>query len=140
MIPNRKKRIAQLMLRNISEVMRFEMKDPNIGFVSLTDVEVASDLATAKIFVSVLMDDIKAREAQVERLNHAAGFIRASIKGKMSIKRVPTLRFILDTSIERGVRVSSLIDRVRAEDGAITKEGNESEVEEDTENGSESET
>ena len=119
MIPNRLKRVAQLLVRNISEVIRYEMKDPHIGFVSVTDVEVAHDLATAKVFVSVLMDDMKAREATVARLNKAAGFIRASVNEKMTIKRVPALKFILDTSIERGVKICNLIERVRAEDEAV---------------------
>ena len=127
MIPNRIKRLSHLMAKNISEVMRYEMKDPNIGFISVTDVTVASDLATAKVFISVLVDDMKAREETVARLNRAAGFIRARLNEKMTIKRVPLLKFILDTSIERGVRVSSLIDRVRAVDKAITKEDGESE-------------
>jgi ribosome-binding factor A len=125
MIPNRIKRLSHLMVRNISEVMRFEMKDPNVGFVSVTDVEVAKDLATAKVFISVLVDDVAAREETVARLNRAAGFIRARVNEKMTIKRVPALRFFLDTSIARGVRVSSLINRVRDEDKAITKEDEE---------------
>jgi len=130
MIPNRIKRLSHLMVRNISEVMRYEMKDPNIGFVSVTDVEVANDLATAKVFISVLVDDASAREETVARLNRAAGFIRAHVNEKMTIKRVPALRFFLDTSIERGVRVSSLIDRVRAEDKATAKEDEEPKPEE----------
>ena len=140
MIPNRIKRISQLMARNISDVLRFEMKDPNIGFVSVTGVEAAADLATAKVFVSVMIDNMAAREETVARLNRAAGFIRAAINKKMTIKRVPSLKFMLDTSIERGVRVSTLIDRVREADKAITKEDTESESKEEAESGSESET
>jgi ribosome-binding factor A len=126
MIPNRIKRISHLMVRDISDIMRCEMKDPNIGFVSVVDVTVASDLATANVFISVFMDDMAAREETVARLNRASGFIRARLNEKMSIKRVPILKFILDNSIERGVRVSSLIDRVREEDEKIIKEDEKS--------------
>jgi len=120
MIPNRIKRVSQLMVKDISDVLRFEMKDPHIGFVSVTDVEVSADLATAKVFVSVLQDDIRIREDIVARLNKAAGFIRNSIKEKMTIKRVPTLKFILDNSIERGVRICGLIQRVREADRSVS--------------------
>jgi ribosome-binding factor A len=125
MIPNRIKRLSHLMARNISDVIRYDMKDPNLGFISVTDVTVASDMATAKVFISVLVDDMSAREETVSRLNRAAGFIRARLNEKMTIKRTPLLIFVLDTSIERGVRVSSLIDRVRAADREIMKEDEE---------------
>ncbi len=128
MIPNRIKRISQLMMKDISDVLRFEMKDPHIGFVSVTDVEVAADLATAKVFVSVMQDDMKMREDIIARLNKAAGFIRSTIKEKMTIKRVPTLKFILDNSIERGVRICSLIEQVREADKSATGEPNESDA------------
>ncbi|MFA6451687.1 MAG: 30S ribosome-binding factor RbfA [bacterium] len=139
MIPNRKKRLAQLIARNISEVMLLEMKDPNIGLVSITDVEVAADLATAKVFISVLLNDLSAREETVGRLNRASGFIRSSIFKKMDIKRVPHLKFMLDTSIERGVRVSSLINKAIEEDRTIIKEDSISESEPAAETDSENE-
>lgn len=122
MIPNRIKRLGQQMARDISEVLIYEMKDPHIKLVTVTGVEVASDLATAKVFVSVMLDSIEAREGIVGRLNNAAGFVRIKIKDKMTIKRVPTLKFILDNSIERGVRVCSLIEKVRSEDKKIAGE------------------
>jgi ribosome-binding factor A len=120
MIPNRIKRLGQLIAKNVSEVFMFEMEDPRIKLVSVTDVEVAHDLATAKVFVSMMRDDADERELIVARLNRAAGFVRARITEKMVIKRVPTLKFFLDNSIERGVRVCALIEKVRSEDEKIS--------------------
>jgi ribosome-binding factor A len=118
MIPNRLKRVSQLIKRNISDVIREEMKDPRIGFVSVIDVEVSPDLRAAKVFVSV-MDREDGKEKTLQSLNNAAGFIHHCVKEKMTIKRIPTFSFVLDTSIERGVRLCNIIDSIRENDKAI---------------------
>ncbi|HOX27613.1 MAG TPA: 30S ribosome-binding factor RbfA [bacterium] len=115
MIPNRLKRVSQLMLRMISQVIREDLKDPRIGFASITAVEVSPDLRAAKVFVSVLGTPEQV-EGCIMGLNSASGFIHERIKQDLTLKRVPSLTFIADSSIERGVRVCSLIDKVREED------------------------
>jgi len=121
MIPNRLKRLSALMTQTISEVIRKELKDPRIGFVSITDVEISSDLRQAKVFVSSFGDESQ-KDAAVAGLNSAAGFIYKQIRPEISIKRVPSLRFFRDDSIERGVRVCDVIRRARESDPEMPPE------------------
>lgn len=115
MIPNRLKRVSNLIKEIISEVILNEMKDPRIGFVTVTDVEVAPDLRAAKVYISVLGDEDQ-RAVTLKGLNNAAGFIHQRVKEQLTIKRIPSLNFVADGSIERGVRLCGLIDSVRAKD------------------------
>ncbi|HOO56575.1 MAG TPA: 30S ribosome-binding factor RbfA [bacterium] len=118
MIPNRLKRVSQLILQTVSDVIRKEIKDPRIGFVTVTDVDVAPDLRAAKVFISVIGDE-KQRNQSIKGLNSAAGFVHQRLRQEIRIKRVPMIKFYLDNSIERGVNVCSLIEKVRIEDEEI---------------------
>ena len=116
MIPNRIKRINTLLQEEISVIMQREIKDPRVGgFATVTDVVTAPDLYRARVYVSVLSQDEEQRRLAVLGLNSAADFIRVRLKDKIELRRIPALRFFLDTSIERGVRISRLIDQVCAE-------------------------
>jgi ribosome-binding factor A len=119
-IPNRLKRVSHLIKEIVSDVIRNEMKDPRIGFVTVTDVEVAPDLRAAKVFVSVLGDESQ-REITLKGLNSGAGFVHQRVKEQLTIKRIPSLIFVSDPSIERGVRLCSVIDSVRAKDAEQEK-------------------
>jgi len=119
MIPNRLKRVSHLIKRTVSDIIRDEMKDPRIGFVSVTDVEVSPDLRAAKVFISVM--DVGQRELTINSLNNAAGFIHGRVKEKITIKRIPSLCFVLDNSIERGVRICYLIDSIREKERELEK-------------------
>jgi ribosome-binding factor A len=97
--------------------MRFRMKDPRIGFASITDVEVSADLRHAKVFVSVMGNPEEQHET-MKGLEHATGFLRHELAQRLTVRHVPEIVFKLDTSIARGVHVLELINRVAADDAA----------------------
>jgi ribosome-binding factor A len=91
-----------------------ELKDPRIGMVTVTGVVVSPDLGEARIFVSVL-GNAKKRSATLTGLESARGVLQAKINRELSLRRTPTLTFAYDDSVERGVRMSALIDELAAE-------------------------
>lgn len=105
----RSRRIAEQIQRELSEIIRLELKDPRVGMITLTDVEVTPDYEHAKIFFTRLGD--AADNASVTRaLQHAGGFLRSELAHRMRLRIVPQLQFEYDESVERGVRLSNLID------------------------------
>jgi len=116
MIPNRMKRVSSLLLREICDILHREIKDPRIGFVTITDCEVAPDLSTARVYVSVIGEETRKKEA-IETLNHASSFIRRHIQERITLKRIPYLQFILDNSIEHGIRICALLDEIKKSEG-----------------------
>lgn len=105
----RSRRIADQIQREISDLIRGEVKDPRIGMVTLTDVEVTRDLHHAKIFFTSL-GDTEAVQDCLKALNQAAGFLRGELSRRLSMRQVPDLHFVYDPTVERGVRLSTLID------------------------------
>jgi ribosome-binding factor A len=115
--PNRASRLADQIQRDLSEVIRREVKDPRVGLVTITAVELNRDLSLAKVFVTSL-EDSATTQAAVGALQHAAGFLRMQLSHKLKVRAVPELRFVYDESVERGVRLSKLIDGlIEDEDG-----------------------
>ena len=109
---NRTIRIENELIKLLSEFILTEVKDPGMSsMASVTKVSMTSDLKFAKIYVSVY-DTEKKRESTIKTLNRAAGFIRTSLSKRISIRRMPQLTFVLDTSIEYSVNISRLIDEV----------------------------
>jgi ribosome-binding factor A len=92
-----------------------ELKDPRIGMITLTDVEVTADGEHAKVFFTVLGDPSRVKEAE-EGLQHAAGYLRSQLARSLTVRVVPHLQFKYDPSVERGARLSQLIDQAVAED------------------------
>lgn len=111
----RSRRIAQQIQRELAEVVRLELKDPRVGMITLTDVEVTPDYAHAKIYFTLLGDAGRAEEA-AEGLRHASGFLRTQLAHRLKLRTVPQLQFVYDSSIERGVNLSRLIDEAVASD------------------------
>lgn len=109
-IPNRSHRVADQIQRDVAELVR-ELKDPRIGMVTISAVEVTPDYAHAKVFFSVLMGD--AAECQ-QALNDAAGFLRNSLFKRLKIHTVPTLHFQFDRTTERAADLTALINRANA--------------------------
>jgi len=105
----RARRIADQIQRELSEIIRMEIKDPRVGMVTITDVEVTRDNEHAKVFFTVLGDPAQ-QEAASRALSHAAGFLRTELAQRLQLRTVPQLRFDYDVSVERGVRLSNLID------------------------------
>jgi ribosome-binding factor A len=102
-------RIADQIQRELAELVRTELRDPRIGMVTLTGVEVSRDQSHAKVFYTVLGPEGAAREAG-EGLRRAAGFLRSELAHRLTTRSVPELHFEHDESVERGVRLSKLID------------------------------
>ena len=109
---NRPERVAERIKREVAEVLENHLRDPRLtGMVSVTDVEVTSDLGSAKVFVSVL-ESGAARDQAMKALASAAGFVRRQLAPRLGLREVPEIRFLLDTSIERGARVEDLLRKL----------------------------
>ena len=117
----RQDQLGEVIARELSDLVQSRMKDPRIGFASITDVEVSADLRHAKVFVSVLGEPEEQR-ATLTALSHASGFLRHELAQRLSIRYTPEIAFRLDESIARGVQVLSLIQQVSAQDAARAKE------------------
>jgi ribosome-binding factor A len=106
-------RVAEQLQRELADLIRLELKDPRVGMVTLTEVDVAPDYKNAKVFFTLLgaSDQIAAATAG---LNHAAGFLRHELGHRMALRAIPQLTFVYDESVERGVRLSQLIDQALA--------------------------
>jgi len=104
-------RLRELFKQEISTILQREMKDPRIGFVSVTDVELSQDLRHAKVFVSILGDE-GAKAKTMAALSSAQGFIRTELGRRIRLRYIPQVHVKLDESIERGVRVQHLLRRV----------------------------
>ncbi len=107
-------RVAEQIHRELAELIRDEIRDPRVGLVSISDVEVSRDLAHAKVYFTVL--DETTRSGTEKALEHAAGFLRRELGRRMIIRTVPQLHFHYDESIERGSRISAAIDAALADD------------------------
>jgi len=103
------RRVNEVIREVIGDAIAKEVKDPRVGFVTVTGVETSPDLRTARVFVSVLGSEAERAEA-LEGLSSSHGFLQSRINDEMRIKRTPTLTFHYDDSIERGSRISELLD------------------------------
>ncbi len=111
-------RINHAVLRELGNILRNEVKDPRVGeLTSVTAADVAADLKTCKVYVSVLGDE-SVREATKAALDKAEGFIRHALASNLNLRNTPKLTFIMDDSIEYGVAMSEKIDEVIRRDGA----------------------
>jgi ribosome-binding factor A len=106
----RMRRINEVLREVIGAAISTELSDPRIGFVTVTSVETSPDLRAAKVHVSVLGDE-EAREATLSALRSSHGVIQSRIAAETRMKRTPTLTFHYDDTIERGVRISELLER-----------------------------
>lgn len=112
---SRPRRVAEQIQRELAELLRLEVKDPRVGMITLTDVEVTNDYAHAKVFFTLLGDEARIKEA-LKGLQSAAGFLRSEVAHRMKLRVMPQLHFIHDTSIENGMRLDQLIEAAVAED------------------------
>src|SRR5256884_1333267 len=110
----RMRRVNQTLKEVLSEGIG-ELKDPRIGFVTITGVETSSDLSQARVFVSVL-GSARKREASLVGLAAAHGVLQAKIASELRLKRTPQLAIEYDPSVERGVRMTQLIDELAGDE------------------------
>lgn len=113
----RTRRIAEQIQRELSEVIRTELKDPRVGMITVTDVEVTQDQSLARVFFTTLGGEERVNDATLG-LQHAAGFLRSELAHRMKLRTIPELHFRYDESVERGMRLSRLIDEAVAQDSA----------------------
>ncbi|HCJ28032.1 MAG TPA: 30S ribosome-binding factor RbfA [Pseudomonas sp.] len=115
---SRTQRIGDQMQRELALLIQREVKDPRLGLVTITAVDVSRDLSHAKVFITVMGkdDDEGAVKANLRILNEAGGFLRMQLGKAMKLRTVPQLHFNYDASVRRGVELTSLIERAVAED------------------------
>ena len=121
-------RINSEVQRALGELIRMGVKDPRVSpLTSVTDVEVAPDLKTAKVFVSVLGDEKKQKDT-LEGLKSAMPYLRSQLAKSINLRNTPELRFQLDTSIEYGMHMSALIDQVKPKNEDNVDDSDDEEV------------
>ena len=107
-------RVAEQIHHELAEMIRAELKDPRVGMVTVTDVELTPDYAYAKVFFTVLPGDEHTVAETLAGLQRAAGFLRSQLGRRVRIHTTPELRFVHDRSTERGMQMSKLIDEANA--------------------------
>jgi ribosome-binding factor A len=105
----RMRRVNESIKEILGEAITTELKDPRIGFVTVTDVDTSPDLRAARVYVSVLGTE-EERERSLAGLRSSHGFLQGKIASAMRLKRTPTLTFEYDESVERGDRITRLLD------------------------------
>ena len=119
----RSERVSGQLRRELAQLIQREVKDPGVGFVSISDVEVTRDLSHAKVFVTVFEED-RAPQS-IKALKRAAGYLRRRLRQELRIRTVPELHFIHDASVETGARMDELIANAVASDKEPLDEGDE---------------
>jgi ribosome-binding factor A len=109
MTSDRMRRVNEAMREVLSGAITSEMKDPRVGFVTVTAVETSPDLRHARVFVSVLGNPGERRRS-LQALDRAHGYLQRRVAGELRIKNTPTLEFVYDDSAERGLRIAELLE------------------------------
>ena len=113
----RTERVADFLKRELATLLQFQVRDPRVGMVSITDVKVSRDLGYAKVYCTVLgKEDAEQAEESIAAMNKAAGFMRSQLSKDRSMRRLPQLRFYFDTSVGQGAYLEDLIERAVASD------------------------
>jgi ribosome-binding factor A len=112
------RRVDEAIRQVIGDAVAADLKDPRVGFVTVTDVRTSPDLRQARVYVSVLGDAGRVsrpdqRQATLEGLRSAHGYLQGRVAGEMRLKRTPTLEFVYDDTTDRALRVDELIEEAR---------------------------
>ncbi len=120
----RSRRVADEIQRELAEIIRLELKDPRVGLITITGVEVTNDLEHARIFITSMSAKPTAtsHDDVLNALRRATGFLRSQLAHRMKLRIVPQLAFAYDESVERGMHLSQLIDQAIAEDARHPKD------------------
>lgn len=105
-------RLNNTFVKEISKIIHDEVKDKEVGFVTITDVRITNDLSFAKVYITSLNDN---REKVLNTLNKASGFIRSMLCDKVKIRKMPEIHFVYDESIEYGKKIEDIIERINNE-------------------------
>ncbi|MBN6887208.1 ribosome-binding factor A [Cytobacillus horneckiae] len=117
----RSNRVGEQMKKELGEIIGRKIKDPRIGFVTVTDVQVTGDLQQATVFISVLGDE-EQRENTLRGLAKAKGFIRSEIGQRIRLRKTPEILFEFDESIDYGNRIESLLHQIQDEEQSKDKD------------------
>lgn len=112
MLPyKRSQRVGDLLREEIADIIMYKLKDPRIGFTTVTGADVTDDLKMSVVYISILKEEDK--KTTLEILNAAKSFIRSELSKRLRMKFIPTIEFRLDPSIEYGSKIDSLLDDIR---------------------------
>jgi len=117
---HRANRVGEQMKKELGDIISRKIKDPRIGFVTVTDVEVTGDLQQAKVFISVLGDE-EQRENTLKGLAKAKGFIRTEIGQRIRLRKTPEITFEFDESVDYGNRIENLLHQLHSDDKPMEK-------------------
>lgn len=122
----RSERVAEAIRKEISEIIQRELKDPRIGFITITRVQVTNDLRSALVYFSILgsQDD---RKKTLEGLKSSAGFLRGQIGQRLRLRFTPELRFKFDGSIEHSAHIAEVLEKLKKEKESNTRHSNHDE-------------
>lgn len=115
--PHRQEKLGEQIAVEVSDLLRTRIKDPRVGFASITHVEVSGDLRHAKIFVSVMGEPAE-KKSTIEALHHATGFLRHELAARLTVRFMPEIVFKLDNSIEQGSHILGLIRQLEIQEPA----------------------
>jgi ribosome-binding factor A len=115
MSSGRMRRVDEAVRAVLSDAIASDVKDPRVGFVTVTGVKTSPDLRHARVFVSVLGDE-EARAASLEGLRSAHGFLQRRVASELTLKHTPALTFEYDESVDRGMRITKLLDETEPKD------------------------
>jgi ribosome-binding factor A len=107
------RRIDEAIRQVIGEAVAGDLKDPRVGFITVTDVRTSADLSHARVYVSVLGEQ-EQREASMEGLSSAHGYLQGRIASQLHLKRTPTLEFAYDDTLDRALRVDALLEEIES--------------------------
>lgn len=113
---SRTRRVEEQLRRDLAELIRMEIKEPNLGMISIPEIRVTPDLAYAQVFISILQDDRETINHSMQTLEAYAGKLRGLLGKRMHIRRIPELQFIYDDLIQRGSALNQAIEDAVEED------------------------
>jgi len=115
MLPyKRSQRVGDLVREEVADIIMYRLKDPRIGFVTVTGVDMSPDMKNARVYVSVLKEED--RELTLEILNSSKSFIRSLLSKRLRMKFIPSVEFRFDTSIEYGYKIDKLLKEIKDRD------------------------
>jgi ribosome-binding factor A len=116
MAGKRSERLNEQFKREIAQIIQFEVKDPRVGSAVITGAKVAPDLSSASVYV--MLPDEAAAEETLTGLQAAAPFVRAQLGHRLTLRKIPQLRFVRDSSLQYGTRIEQLLQEVRRTEAA----------------------
>ena len=110
MVHFRRQRLGDQLQVELAELIQREVKDPRVGFVTVTEVRMSPDLKHARVYVSIFEDGEGGSEESLATLQRAEGFLRGRLGRRLRLRYVPALKFVIDDSLDRGARIEELLD------------------------------